>query len=242
MTPGRSTLFSSSVLKETPRGPAGADSSLLFLGLCPAIAVSVRVIDALWMSAGVTFVLVLSSLAMSLLAREGGAGGNSGDDTGGAPGWNAGPAGLLRALIITSLLTTFFEAALLVQAPSVSASLGIYAPLIAVNCLVLGFDLPGTSRSAPGASVAAALRRGIGFAMALVLIALVREVIGAGTITLFPIASFGGTIAIPGLVEQPARALGGAGGALLCLGYLAAAARAAAARPAAKSERGGSTR
>ena len=59
MTPGRFALFSSSVR---------ADSSLLFLGLCPAIAVSVRVTDALWMSAGVTFVLVLSSLAMSLLA------------------------------------------------------------------------------------------------------------------------------------------------------------------------------
>ncbi len=232
MTPGRFTLFSSS---------ARADSSLLFLGLCPAIAVSVRVIDALWMSAGVTFVLVLSSLAMSLLARAGGGGGNGSDDTGDAPGWGAGPAGLLRALVITSFLTAFFEAALLVQAPSASASLGIYAPLIVVNCLVLGLDVPGTSRSAPGASVTAALHKGIGFAAALVLIAVVREVFGAGTITLFPVAAFRGTIAIPGLVEQPARALGGAGGALLCLGYLAAATRAVAARAAEKSERGGSS-
>jgi electron transport complex protein RnfE len=239
MIPGRFTLFSGPVLKEPPRGPPGA--SLLFLGLCPAIAVSVRVIDALWMSAGVTFVLVLSSLAMSLLTREGGSGGSSGDDTGDAPGWSAGQAGSLSALVITSFLTAFFEAALLVRAPLASASLGIYAPLIAVNCLVLGLDTPGASRSAPGASVTAALRKGIGFAAALVLIALVREVIGAGTITLFPIAAFGGTIAIPGLVEQPARALGGAGGALLCLGYLAAAARAVAARAAAKSERGRSS-
>jgi electron transport complex protein RnfE len=224
MTAGKFTLFSGSVLSENP--PA-----LLFLGLCPAIAVSARVVDALWMSTGVILVLVLSNLAMSLLARENGGGGN-----GDAPGRDVGLAGLLRALVITSFLTATFEAVLLVRAPSATASLGIYAPLIAVNCLVLGRDTPGTSRSALGASVTAALGRGIGFALALVLIALVREIVGAGTITLFPMGAFGGTIEIRGLSDQPVRALGLAGGGLLGLGYLAGAARAVAARAAARGE------
>src|SRR5208283_4026570 len=95
--------------------------AMLFLGLCPAIAVAVRVIDALWMSAGVVLVLVLSNLAMSLLARAG-----SGRDSGDPSGVTA--AGLLRALVVTSFLTASFEAVLLSLAPSASASLGIYGP------------------------------------------------------------------------------------------------------------------
>jgi electron transport complex protein RnfE len=229
-------------------GPVdGRPAALLFLGLCPAIAVAVRVADALWLSAGVILVLVLSNVAMSLLARDSGdgAGGTGDGGSGEAPGPSGGPAVLLRALVITSVLTAAFEAVLLVRAPSASASLGIYAPLIAVNCLVPGLGAPGASRTGPGASVATALGRGISFALALVLIALVREALGAGTITLFPVGAFGGTIEIRGLVDQPVRALGLAGGGLLCLGYLAGAARAVAARvevpAAARNARGEST-
>lgn len=196
-------------LQSSPHGAPGA--SLLFLGLCPAIAVSVRVIDAVWMSAGVILVLALSSLAMSLLS--------------GPPG--GGPTGRwLRALVLTSLFTASFEAALLAFAPAASAALGIYTPLIAVNCLVLGVGSPGSSAAPPGKSLLSGLALGAKFAAALVLIALVREVLGAGTITLFRAGSFTGIIEIPRVVDQPARALGAAGGGLLCLGYLAGAFRA----------------
>ncbi|MGA2640050.1 MAG: Rnf-Nqr domain containing protein [Spirochaetia bacterium] len=198
--------------------------AMLFLGLCPAIAVSARVIDALWMSAGVVLVLVLSALAASLLSPD-----SAGDDRGRLT------APWMRALVISSLLTASFEAGLIALAPTASAALGIYAPLIAVNCLVLGRGLPGHTHSSPGGAVAAALGRGIGFAASLVLIALVREVLGAGTITLFPVGRFGGTIEIPMLVEQPVRALGFAGGGLLCLGYFAGAARGISHRTAARS-------
>jgi electron transport complex protein RnfE len=60
----------------------------------------------------------------------------------------------------------------------------------------------------------------IGFTLSLVLIAFVREVLGSGTITLFPIGSFEGVIRIPGLVESPVRILSLAAGALLVMGYL----------------------
>ena len=200
--------------------------AVVVLGLCPALAVSVRVIDALWLSAGVLFVFVLTGLAMAFLMRGRGGNGLAGPDS----GW-------LRALVITSFLTASFEAGLLAFAPAASAALGIYAPLIAVNCLVLGRGMTGGAGALPGRMVGASLGRGIGFAASLVLIALVREALGAGTITLFPLGGFGGTIEIPGIAAQPIRALGFAGGGLLCLGYFAAAARAIARRTASKSAR-----
>ena len=63
---------------------------------------------------------------------------------------------------------------------------------------------------------------GVGFTLSLSLIALIREVFGAGTITLFPVGSFSGVITIPGLSESPVRVLTLAAGALLLMGYLKA--------------------
>jgi len=193
--------------------------AVLMLGLCPAAAVSTRVIDALWMSAGIVIVLLLSSLCMSLIARGGRREGK--ELRSGAPAgrW-------LGALAISSCMTASFEIVLLAFAPEATAGLGIYAPLIAVNCLVLsGIDASSRSDSV-GGSLLTAAANGIGFAAALVVIALVREVLGAGTITLFPVAGFSGTIAIPALSSDPARAFGLAGGGLVCLGFLAGAVRA----------------
>jgi electron transport complex protein RnfE len=207
---------------------AGRDRlTLLFLGLCPAIAVSSRVIDALWMSAGVILVAVLSALAMSLLAKSA-----SGDAESASGDAESGLGGATRqwlgALVITSFLTASFEAALLALLPGASAALGIYAPLISVNCLVVGWGMNSGPRAALGKAAAAALRRGFGFAAVLVFLSLVREALGAGTVTLFAAGSFAGTLVIPRLVEQPVRAVGLAGGGLLCLGYFAGAARAIA--------------
>jgi electron transport complex protein RnfE len=61
---------------------------------------------------------------------------------------------------------------------------------------------------------------GIGFTLALSLIALIREVLGAGTISLFAVGSFSGVIEIPGLISAPVRVIGLAAGALLVMGYL----------------------
>jgi electron transport complex protein RnfE len=174
--------------------------AILLLGLCPAAAVTARVVDALWMSAGVAAVVVLASLCAAIIAR---------------------PLRLFASLMLASLLTASFELCLAAIAPVRAASLGIYAPLIAVNCLVLaGMDLGGATKPSKGKVVLDAAGKGIGFAAALLLIALFREVLGAGTITLERT-----TIVLPGLAEHPVRALGLAGGGLLCLGYLAGLAR-----------------
>jgi len=211
-----------------------APAVLLLVGFLPSVVVAVRVIDALWMAAGVILVAIGTAVARSLLERpaNGGPSDVSATVTGPAGG-GAGEATAwwLRALVVSSLLTAAFEALLLTADPSASAALGIYAPLIAVNLLTVGAE---ASPPAPLRAALDALRRGACYGAGLVAVALVREVLGAGTITLFPTGAFGGTITVPALLDQPVRALGLAGGGLLCMGYLAAAVRAVSAR---KSER-----
>lgn len=204
-----------------PRGMTGGSflfenpTTALIMGLCPAIAVSARVADALWMSACVLVVLVLSALFMAIIART-----RATEDN--AATTAASGRSRLGALLITAVLTGVVEILLTAYVPQAIAGLGIYAPLIAVNCLVLGGTERASRASTVADGVADAVASGFAFACCLVLIALVREVLGAGTITLFPVGSFGGTIAVPGLSRDPVRALGLAGGGLLCLGYLAA--------------------
>jgi electron transport complex protein RnfE len=208
MTP--SEVLSRGIARENP-------TAVLLLGLCPAAAVSVRVIDSLWLSAGVFSIMLLSSLCMTLIAR--------GRTDAGEKGPAAAAGGWLAALVLSSFLTASFELVLLGVAPEASATLGIYAPLIAVNCLVL--TVIGESARAPsmGRALLDAAGKGAGFAACLLLISVVREVLGAGTITLFPLPGFSGTFVIGSLSRDPARALSFAGGGLLCLGYLAALAR-----------------
>jgi Na+-translocating ferredoxin:NAD+ oxidoreductase subunit E len=194
-------------------------TTVLLMGLCPAIAVSVRVIDALWMSAGVVSVLLLSTFCMTLIAR-----GTGGADAAGS-GSGKPRDRFLAALVLSSLFTASFEILLNAAAPASGASLGIYAPLIAVNCLVLDRARSMESGTAIGRSLADAAGMGAGFAACLLVMAILREVVGAGTITLFPVGGFGGVVALGSLINDPARAAGLAGGGLLCLGYLAALVR-----------------
>jgi electron transport complex protein RnfE len=200
---------------ENGRGLARENPAvILALGLIPAAAVSGRVIDALWMSVGVFFVLVLSSLCIALIAR------GRGRADAGAPAM--APAGRwLGALLISSCLAASFEVLLLAFVPEASGNLGIYAPLIAVNCLVLTRIDAASREGSVARSVLSATGSGLGFAAALLLIGLARELLGSGTITLFAVGGFSGTVAVPFLVGDPARALGLAGGGLLCLGYFA---------------------
>ncbi|HYW82829.1 MAG: Rnf-Nqr domain containing protein [Spirochaetia bacterium] len=189
-------------------------TAVLLVGLCPAAAVSVRVIDSLWMSAGIFVVMLLSSFCTTLLAR------GRADDGEVTP--RAAAGSWLAALVISSFLTGSFELVLLRAAPEASAALGIYAPLIAVNCLVLTVIDESSRALSPARAVLDAAGKGAVFAACLLLISVLREVLGAGTITLFPVSGFSGTIVIGSLSSDPARAFSFAGGGLLCLGYLAA--------------------
>lgn len=91
-----------------------------------------------------------------------------------------------------------------------------------MNCIILGRAEAFASNNTVLDSALDAIGMAIGFALSLTLIALIREVLGAGTITLFPVGSFSGVIEVPWLVDNPFKVMALAPGALLLMGFLKA--------------------
>jgi electron transport complex protein RnfE len=178
---------------------------VMLLGLCPALAVTTTVINAWTMGASVLFVLLASSLALSLLRKN-------------IPE-SASP---YAELIVIAVFVAVVEPLLTYFAPAVRTDLGIYVPLIAVNCVILNQAKGSARGKTPGEASIDALSVGVGFLLSLSLIALIREVLGFGTITLIPLGRFSGVIRIPGLSRSPARVMVLSVGAFLVLGYLMA--------------------
>ncbi len=190
--------FTKGLIKENP-------IFIIVLGLCPALAVSTQVVNALGMGAGVIFVLLGSNIFVSLLKN-----------------FIPPRVRIPSYIVIIASFVTVVDLLMKAYTPTLSDNLGVFVQLIVVNCIILGRAEAYASKNTLGRSVLDALGMGVGFTLGLLLIALAREVLGAGTITLFPMGSFNGTIRIPGLVESPARVLALATGALLVVGYFKA--------------------
>ena len=94
--------------------------------------------------------------------------------------------------------------------------------MIVVNCIILGRAEAFANKNTVFDSFLDGVGMGVGFTMALTLIAFIREVFGAGTITLVPMGGFDGVIEIPLFHTYPVRVLTLAAGALLLMGYLKA--------------------
>ena len=187
------SILTKGIFKENP-------IFIIALGLCPALGTSTMVINALGMGAGVIFVLVCSNIMVSLLK-------NFIPDTVRIPAY----------IVVIASFVTIVEMMMQAYAPALYGALGVFVPLIVVNCVILGRAEAFANKNKVFPSILDALGMGIGFTLGLLLIALVREVLGAGTITL-P----GCVITIPGLSSAPARVIGFAAGALFVLGYLKA--------------------
>jgi electron transport complex protein RnfE len=140
-------------------------------------------------------------------------------------------------IVIIASFVTIVDLTMQAYLPALSASLGVFVQLIVVNCIILGRAEAFASKSTVGSSVFDALGMAVGFTIGLTAIALVREVLGAGTITLFPVGAFDGTISIPGIVDSPARVMALPAGALLAIGFLMAGFNALKARLDAKAAR-----
>ncbi len=192
--------FTKGILKENP-------IFIIGLGLCPTLAVSTQVVNALGMGAGVIFVLLGSNIFVSLLK-------------------NFIPEKIRIPCYIVIIATFVTVVDLVMQAwfPALSASLGVFVQLIVVNCIILGRAEAFANKNTVGKSAVDALGMGIGFTLGLLLISIIREVLGNGTITIFPVEAIGfnGTILVPGLDTMPARVIGLASGALLVMGLLQA--------------------
>jgi electron transport complex protein RnfE len=136
----------------------------LVLGLCPALAISTSVVNGIGMGLAATFVLVGSNLMVSLIR-------------------NFVPAQVRIPLFIVIISTFVTIADLFIEAysPELNKALGIFIPLIVVNCIILARAEAFASREPVLRSLVDALGMGAGFTAALVIISGVREIIGNGT-------------------------------------------------------------
>lgn len=137
----------------------------IVLGLCPTLAVSTSIANGVGMGVAATFVLVGSNIFVSLVR-------NIVPDKVRIPCF----------IVIIATFVTIADLAMKAYAPLLSRSLGMFVPLIVVNCIVLGRAEAFSSKEPPLKSIFDALGMGIGFTWALVLISAIREALGNGTI------------------------------------------------------------
>lgn len=178
---------------------------IIVLGLCPTLGVSTKVINALGMSAGVIFVLLCSNIFISLLK-------NFIPDKVRIPAY----------IVVIASFVTIVEMVMQAYSPALYKNLGVFVPLIVVNCIILGRAEAFANKNSVLPSILDAIGMGLGFTLSLLLIAVIREVLSAGTISLIPIGSFDGVIKVPGLFQAPVRIIGLAAGALFVMGFLKA--------------------
>ncbi len=140
----------------------------LVLGLCPVLAVTKTVENGIGMGVATTFVLVFSNLLISLLR-------------------NVIPTKVRIACYIVIIATFVTIVELVMQAFTypLFLKLGIFIPLIVVNCIVLGRAEAFASKNNPIMSIADGLGIGIGFTLSLAALGALREFLGAGTITIW---------------------------------------------------------
>jgi electron transport complex protein RnfE len=193
----------------------------LALGLCPTLAVSTSVKNAIGMGAAATFVLLGSNIVVSLLGRI-------------IPAKVRIPC----YIVVIASFVTIVELVMGAFLPELAKSLGIFIPLIVVNCIILGRAEAFASKNGLWLSILDGVGMGLGFTFALLLISAIREILGDGKL-------FGYMVFGPGF--QPVLIMILAPGAFITIGLLmgsfnlidARAKRRAAAEKAARAARGG---
>ena len=175
------------IIKENP-------TFVLMLGMCPTLAVTTTAINGVGMGLSTTAVLVFSNLFISALRKI-------------IPDRVRIPA----YIVIVASLVTIVQLLLQAYIPSLYESLGIFIPLIVVNCIILGRAEAFASKNGLWLSFQDAVGMGIGFTLALSAIGACREFFGAGTL-------LGHAVALPG--TQPVLLLILPAGAFLTMGLL----------------------
>ena len=137
----------------------------LVLGMCPALAITVTALNGIGMGAAATFVLVFSNLAISLMRK-------------------VIPAAIRIPAFVIVIATFVTIVDLLIQAfvPALNRSLGIFIPLIVVNCLIFARAEAFAFKNPPLASLVDGLGMGVGFTLAITILSAFREIFGAGTL------------------------------------------------------------
>lgn len=183
------SIFTKGILRENP-------VFVLVLGTCPTLATTKTVIGAFAMGVAAAIVLICSNFVISLIRKF-------------IPNTVRIPCYIVVIASFVTMVSMFMQAFL----PELYELLGVYLALITVNCMILGRAEMFAGKNTPLKSVLDGAGMGIGFIIALVSMALVRECFGAGT--------FAG-IEIPFLIDHQIKFLSEAPGGLLVYGLLIA--------------------
>ncbi len=143
---------------------------VLMLGMCPTLAVTTSAINGIGMGLTTTVILALSNLMISMLRKI-------------IPDGVRVPA----FIVVVASFVTIVQFLLEAYIPSLNDSLGLYIPLIVVNCIILGRAEAYASKNPPAASLFDGIGMGLGFTVGLTSIGIIRELIGVGTIFGFQI-------------------------------------------------------
>lgn len=166
------------------------------LGMCPTLAVTTSLFNGLGMGLSATVVLIMSNLLISILRKI-----------------IPDKVRIAAYIVIIAAFVTIIDMCLKAYLPDLADSLGIFIPLIVVNCIILARAEAFASKNPPLASIGDGLGMGLGFTCALCIISTVREFFGAGTIA---------GIKIYGDLIAPASIVTLAPGGFIVLGLLIA--------------------
>ena len=150
--------------------------------MCPTLAVSTSIDNAFGMTAAVLFVLISSNIIVSLIRK-----------------YTPERVRIPVFIVIIATLVTIVDLSMQAFLPSLSKSLGIFIPLIVVNCIILGRAEAFASKNKLPNAIMDALGMGIGFGIAITIISFFRQLIGTGNLTIFGY----NILQVPGLIDYP---------------------------------------
>lgn len=151
------TMFKEGLLTKNP-------VLVQLLGMCSTLAISTSLFNGLGMGLSVTLILICSNVMISLLRKV-----------------IPSQVRIASYVVIIAGFVTIVDLLLQAFIPALSESLGVFIPLIVVNCIVLGRAEAFASKNGIGASALDGLFQGIGYTLALVVVCIIREFLGAGT-------------------------------------------------------------
>ncbi len=151
-------IFMNGIIDENP-------TFRMVLGMCPTLAITTAASNGIGMGLATTFVLVFSNLVISLLRKA-------------IPEQIRIPAFIVVIATFVTIVQLIIKAFL----PALDAALGVFIPLIVVNCIIFGRAEAFAFKNKPVPAIADGLGMGIGFTIAITLISSIRELLGAGTL------------------------------------------------------------
>ncbi len=163
MKPSFGTVMKNGLLDENP-------TFVQLLGMCPTLAVTTSVENGIGMGLAATFVLIGSNFVISLIRK-----------------FVPQKVRIASYIVVIATFVTIIDLLMKAYLPALSGKLGVYIPLIVVNCIILARAESFASQNSVLPSAVDGLAMGLGFTLALTILGTVREILGAGTFLGMPL-------------------------------------------------------